>query len=83
MSRSAPKATSSSLQPCIDAAGDTIYRNLSKLNALYAVIDGPAADAFEQLDPSVRTTYRWICADLVRETKAAWLQLETLRAAHA
>ena len=79
MRRSTPHTQSSSLQPCIDAASDTIYRNLSKLNALYAVVDGAAADLFEQLDPSVRTTYRWICADLVKETKAAWLQLETLR----
>lgn len=82
MSRPALQTTSPSLQPCIDAASDTVYRNLTKLNALYAVIDG-VADAFEQLDPSVRATYRWVCADLTKEAKAAWVQLETLRAAGA
>jgi len=80
MTDSAPQTTSPSLQPCIDAASDTVYRNLTKLNALYAVIDG-AADAFEELDPRVRAAYRWVCADLTREAKMAWVQLETLRAA--
>jgi hypothetical protein len=71
---------SPTLQPCIDAARDTIYRDLSKLDALFAVIDDLGGDRFQQLEPAVHAKYLWTCADLVREVKTAWLQLETMRA---
>ena len=78
-SRAPDAPLSPSLQPCIDAARDTIYRDLSKLDALFAVIDDLGSDRFQQLEPAVHAKYLWACSDLVREVKTAWLQLESMR----
>jgi len=71
---------SPSLQPCIDAAREELDAGIAKLDSLFSVIEDLGNERFQHLDAVTHATYLWMCADLVRDVKAAWRRLETMRA---
>lgn len=62
---------SPSLQRCADATRESLYSNLSKLRAMFSMIEGPRFDAFRQMDEDMQAKYMWACADFAREIDTA------------